>query len=78
MKLNTASPPEGTVRDWLNSRADAGGTAVTFPETGEELSWEELRASAAETAADLTSQGIAKGESIAVVHPNGLEGIKAL
>ncbi|MEO9576355.1 MAG: AMP-binding protein [Tateyamaria sp.] len=78
MKLSTASPPEGTVRDWLNARADAGGTAITLPETGQELSWAELRATAAETAADLTSQGIEKGESIAVVHPNGLQGVKAL
>jgi acyl-CoA synthetase (AMP-forming)/AMP-acid ligase II len=29
-------------------------------------------------AGDLTAQGIAKGESVVVMHPNGLEGIKAL
>ena len=78
MKLQPDSPPEGTVRDWLNARADVSGIAMTFPETGEELSWADLRASAAETAADLTSQGIEKGESVAVFHPNGLEGVKAL
>jgi acyl-CoA synthetase (AMP-forming)/AMP-acid ligase II len=76
--MSAQTPPEGSVRDWLDARADAGGTAVTFPETGEELSWPDLRNHAAQVAGDLTAQGVAKGESIAVVHPNGKEGIKAL
>ncbi|MEM8775975.1 MAG: AMP-binding protein [Pseudomonadota bacterium] len=78
MKFRKDAPPEGTVRDWLNAHADAGGTAMTFPETGEQLTWTVLRDCAAELAADLTAQGIQKGESVAVIHPNGLEGVKAL
>jgi acyl-CoA synthetase (AMP-forming)/AMP-acid ligase II len=78
MKLDPNTPPKGTVRDWLDARAGQGGTAMTFPATGEELSWQDLRTHAAKTAADLTARGIAKGESVAVVHPNGLEGAKAL
>ena len=38
----------------------------------------DFRAHPAQVASDLTAQGIAKGESVAVMHPNGLEGVKAL
>ena len=78
MKLHSDRPPEGAVRDWVNARAETGGVAMTFPETGATLTWTELRDHASRVATDLTAQGIAKGESIAVVHPNGLEGVKAL
>ncbi len=78
MKFDRDTPPNGSVRDWLDARAEAGGTAFVFPETGEALSWPDLRAYAARVAGDLTAQGIAKGESVAVMHPNGLEGVKAL
>lgn len=78
MKFDRDTPPTGSVRDWLDARAEAGGTAFVFPETGEVLNWPDLRAHAAQVAGDLTAQGIAKGESIAVMHPNGLEGVKAL
>lgn len=72
------TPPQGTVRDWLDARADGGGVAFVFPETGDELSWDRLRDSAANLAARLTGAGIAKGESVAIVHPNGMDGILAL
>jgi acyl-CoA synthetase (AMP-forming)/AMP-acid ligase II len=78
MKFDPTTPPGGTLRDWLDARADEGGTAFVFPETGEVLAWTDLRAHAAEVAGDLTAQGIAKGESVAVMHPNGLDGVKAL
>ena len=78
MKLDRNAPPKGSVRDWLNARAESGGIAMTFPETGEELSWQDLREHATTVAGDLTARGIAKGDSVAVVHPNGLEGAKAL
>jgi len=78
MKFDRQTPPAGTVRDWVDSRANDGGTAFVFPETGETLTWPDLQAHAAKIAADLTAQGIAKGESVVVMHPNGLEGVKAL
>ncbi|MEM8980593.1 MAG: AMP-binding protein [Pseudomonadota bacterium] len=78
MKLDPHTQPKGTLRDWLDARADDGGTAFTFPETGASLTWEDLRTHADHVARDLTAQGIAKGESVAVIHPNGLEGVKAL
>ena len=78
MKLSKSTPPEGTVRDWLDARARAGGTAVTFPETRGLLTWHQLRAEARQIAGDLTARGIAKGDSAAVIHPNGREGVIAL
>ncbi|MEM6373476.1 MAG: class I adenylate-forming enzyme family protein, partial [Pseudomonadota bacterium] len=78
MIFDPAHPPKGTLRDWVDARAVTGGTAFVFPETGERLNWQDLRDHAADVAADLTAQGIAKGESVAVMHPNGLEGVKAL
>lgn len=46
MKRDCASSPLGTVRDWLDARADAGGVAFVFPETGETLNWGEVRTAA--------------------------------
>ena len=78
MKFDRQTPPAGTVRDWVDSRANDGGTAFVFPETGEILTWPDLKTHAEKIASDLTAQGISKGESVVVMHPNGLEGIKAL
>ena len=78
MKISQTTPPEGTVREWLNARAETGGTAFVFPETGEVLDWVTLRDTAATIAKDLTAQGIAKGESVAIMHPNGHDGVIAL
>jgi len=78
MKFDRQTPPAGSVRDWVDSHANDDGTAFVFPETGETLSWSELQSHAKNIAEDLTAQGIAKGESIVVMHPNGLEGVKAL
>ena len=71
-------PPEGTVRDWLGARADAGGVAIVFPETGETLDWQTLRDEAKAAAEGLAGQGVAPGESVAIVHPNGRAGVVAL
>ena len=78
MMFDPNTPPKGAVRDWLDARAEAGGTGFVFPETGEALTWEALQSHCAEIAGDLTAQGIAKGESVAVLHPNGMAGVKAL
>lgn len=72
------TPPKGTVRSWLDARADIGGTAFVFCETGETLGWQELRDSARGLAGYLTTLDIAKGESVAIMHPNGRAGIIAL
>lgn len=74
----TPAPPAGTVRDWLDRRAEEGGTAIVFPEGEPALAWPDLRAAAAAVAADLTRRGVAKGESVAIMHPNGRAGVIAL
>ena len=78
MKFDAAFPPGGTVRDWLDARADSGGVAIVFPETGETLNWSDLRDTARNMARGLVGLGIAQGESIAIVHPNGRDGVLAL
>ena len=78
MIFEAATPPKGTVRDWLDARADVGGTAFVFPETGEDLTWTQTRDEARNIAKGLTAQGIAKGESVAIIHPNGRAAVVAL
>ena len=72
------SPPEGTVRDWLDARAATDETAIVFPETGDAISWRDLRDEARAMAEGLAGLGVAPGESVAVVHPNGRAGVLAL
>ena len=45
MKFDASHPPLGSVRDWLDARADTGGAAFMFPETNESLNWQDLRLS---------------------------------
>ena len=71
-------PPSGSIRDWLDRRAAQGGVAMVFPETGIELRWASLHSQAIAVAQTLTTMGTEKGESVAVVHPNGPDGIIAL
>ena len=78
MNLVPDTPPKGTVRSWLDARAESGGTAFVFCDTGECLEWRELRNAARGLAGYLMSLGIEKGESIAVMHPNCRPGIIAL
>ncbi|QMU60107.1 MAG: AMP-binding protein [Boseongicola sp.] len=65
------------MRDWLDARAKAGGTALVFPDAGTELKWADLRENARGFAASLTSKGVAKGESVAIIAPNGAEAVTA-
>lgn len=78
MIFDPACPPKGTVRDWLDARAKDGGTAIVFPETGDAISWRDLRDAARQIAIGLTGSGIAKGESVAIIHPNGRSGVLAV
>jgi len=78
MIFDTATPPKGTVRDWLNARAESDDIAIIFPETGESLDWRALRDTVRVMAEGLVGLGIAQGESIAIVHPNGKAGVLAV
>jgi acyl-CoA synthetase (AMP-forming)/AMP-acid ligase II len=70
--------PTGTIRDWLDKRADSTAIAFLFPEGEEALTWGDLQRESARIAAHVTAQGITKGDSVAVMHPNGRGGVLAL
>ncbi|WGI22406.1 AMP-binding protein [Amylibacter sp. IMCC11727] len=70
--------PQGTIRDWLDKRAGSDATAFLFPEGETTLTWGDLQTEAARIAAHVTAQGVAKGDSVAVMHPNGRGGVLAL
>ncbi|NNE80837.1 MAG: AMP-binding protein [Silicimonas sp.] len=78
MNVSAVTPPGGTVRDWLARRARLGGTAFVFPETGTDLDWPTLQSEALAMARHLTSRGVTKGESVAIVAPNSRDGLIAL
>lgn len=68
-------PPKGTVRDWLDLRADQGGAGFVFPDGAPDLSWVELRDAARRIACMLTDLDLAKGESVAILYPNCREAL---
>ncbi len=80
MRIDPQTPPAGTVRDWLDHHATRQGDVVSylFPETGDRLTWAELRDQAAEIAARLTGLGLNVGESIAQMLPNGRDAVLCL
>ncbi|MDU8927201.1 AMP-binding protein [Alisedimentitalea sp. MJ-SS2] len=80
MTVDTHKPPQGTVRDWVDLRADQcpDRVAYLFFDGVEPLRWEELRNRARVLAGQLTAQGAQKGESVAILHPNGREAIEWL
>ncbi len=78
MIFDPTMPPAGTVRDWLDARAEDGGTAFVFPEGDATLSWREVRDVVRQMAQGIVSKGAQKGESLAIVQPNGREGVLAL
>ncbi|MFK7761736.1 MAG: AMP-binding protein [Roseobacter sp.] len=78
MKIDPDVPPRGTIREWLDHRAKAEGTAFFFTDNGASLTWQEVRSHAHRVAALLTRQGLAKGDSVAILHPNGSAGLIAL
>ncbi|MDB9856876.1 AMP-binding protein [Amylibacter sp.] len=71
-------PPQGSIRDWLDKRAGSDAIAFLFPEGEETLTWGDLQREATRIANHVTAQGIPKGDSVAVMHPNGRGGVLAL
>jgi len=78
MSSAPSAPPAGTLRDWVNLRADTDDIAFFFPDAGDPLSWAELQRFAQAMAGHLTDLGLAKGESVAIFHPNGRGAVLAL
>ena len=69
----TDHPPAGTIRDWLDFRATRSGDrlAYLFTDCRSSLTWRELRDEARSLAASLTASGVGKGDSVAILAPNG-------
>ena len=75
----SATPPTGTVRSWLDRRADReGGRISHIFLDADPLTWAELREGAAEIAMRLGGLGLSKGDSVALMLPNGRPGILCL
>ena len=74
------TPPQGTVRDWLDQQAEARGERIAyrFTDGAADLSWANLRDIARARAQGLTALGMAKGESLAVMMPNGRAALETL
>ncbi|WP_298836793.1 class I adenylate-forming enzyme family protein [uncultured Roseobacter sp.] len=77
MKADRHTPPGGTVRDWLDHRASGDRTAFVFTDDNAPLSWPDLVAAARHIALALTAAGTRRGESVAILHPNGRAGVLA-
>lgn len=80
MKVDDHTPPDGTVRDWLDYRASTVGDrdAYLFFDGEAALTWSGLRANAQKLAERLTAVGLEKGASVAILQPNGREGVECL
>lgn len=80
MMFDTTSPPAGTVRDWLDYRAETAGDVIShcFFDGAPSLTWGELRDEARRIAGRLAGLGVRKGTSVAVMLPNGRDGILCL
>ena len=79
MTTISKTPPAGTVRDWLDLRAQTQGGELgfIFPDAPP-LPWAELRDEAAGIAARLAGLGLQKGDCVAVMLPNSRQGILCL
>lgn len=80
MIIGPDRPPDGTVRDWLDYRArtQADTPGYLFCDGSASLSWGELRNRSERVAQGLTAFGVKKGESVAIMMPNGRDAVLAL
>lgn len=79
MSFVASPPPAGTVRSWLDMRADEQGAQIShfFPDA-DPLTWADLRKGAAEIAGRLSGLGLTKGQTVALMMPNSRQGILCL
>ncbi|RJE84542.1 AMP-binding protein [Paracoccus onubensis] len=80
MRFDPDLPPAGTVRDWLDFRAgnDPDGISHIFADDDTRMSWSELRDAARDIAVRLAGLGVAPGESVALMLPNGRNAVAGL
>lgn len=73
------TPPTGTIRDWIDHRAaeNPDRPAYLFVDGSPPLSRAGLRAAARAVAAGLLARGLKKGDSVAIMLPNGRASILA-
>ena len=80
MNIDADTPPQGTVRDWLDHRAQVSGNKVAylFFDGAAPLTWAALQEDARALARHLTVRGLTKGASVAILQPNGREAVTCL
>lgn len=80
MMFDPQVPPQGTVRDWLEHRAQSSPDQIAyrFFDDSAPLTWAILRDRAHMLAQRLTAQSLAKGNSVAILQPNGRDAIESL
>ncbi len=80
MRFDARTPPSGTLRDWIDHRAETRGDTVSyvFTDGADPLDWAGLRKAARDVALRLTGLGIPAGASVALMLPNGRPGVIAL
>lgn len=79
MKFDARTAPGGTLRDWIDHRADTSPDRIShiFPDDGA-LTWVQLREEASTVARGLAGLGAAPGDSVATMLPNGRAGVLTL
>ncbi|KQI71824.1 AMP-dependent synthetase [Loktanella sp. 5RATIMAR09] len=79
MNATANPPPTGTVRSWLDRRADEQGADIShYFLDADPLTWGDLRKEAEWIASKLAGMGLSKGDSVAVMLPNSRQGILCL
>lgn len=80
MTHGAQSPPQGTVRNWIDHRAETPGDrpAYLFFGGAAPLTWRDLRGRARKLARQMTAQGLEKGASVAILQPNGRDAVICL
>ncbi|WP_424934395.1 AMP-binding protein [Amaricoccus macauensis] len=80
MRIEVDAPPHGTVRDWIDHRAETtpDGISHLFADGAAPLTWAALREEARGIAGLLYGLGARKGESVALMLPNGRPGVLCL
>ncbi|MCA8835340.1 MAG: AMP-dependent synthetase, partial [Proteobacteria bacterium] len=66
MRFVASAPPSGTIRDWIDTRADETPDAIShvFTDNDAVLCWHDLRESVRGIAQGLAGLGIEKGGTI--------------
>ena len=80
MNFSEQTPPRGSVREWLDRRAELAGSRIShrFFDGKPPLTWAATRQLAAGIAARLSGIGVGKGESVALMLPNGRDAVCCL